>query len=679
MKLLEVRGVSKSFPGVQALADMHLELRAGEVLGLVGENGAGKSTLMKLLSGAYTADEGEFFLNGEPYEPTSPKHALELGISIIHQEFNLMPDLTVAQNIFIGREPGRVFTSERRLNARARELIGRLHLPLQPDELVGNLTVARQQMVEIAKALSYDAKLLIMDEPTAALNDAEVAVLHELIRRFVRPDTGVIYISHRMDELRRIADRITVIRDGRYVGTRETARTTMPEVISMMVGRELAGEAKPVGIAAGREVLLEVSGLSTKDLLRDVSFELRAGEILGFAGLMGAGRTEVARAIVGADRIDAGTIRLRGRELRIRNPADAARHRIGYLSEDRKRFGLLLEQEVNANIGLTALAERFQAWGFVKDKAMRAASGEYVRALRIRTPSVSQTAKNLSGGNQQKVVIAKWLVKDCDILIFDEPTRGIDLSIGTGMTLCAVMSGVLIVNTGVPVVLGVIGAVLFGGVIGLVNGFNVSILGIPPFIATLAMMLVAQGLALVISHSTPIYFNDAPGYISISTGHLFGVNFPNAVLVLAVATVIAAVVLNKTILGRYTYSIGSNEEATALSGIPVRRWKIIIYTLAGLFTGLAGVMISARLASAQPGTGLGYELQAIAAVVIGGTSLSGGKGSIVGTIIGALIISVLNNGLQIMSIPQEWQNVILGAVILVAVYADMARKRTRIA
>jgi ribose transport system permease protein len=254
-------------------------------------------------------------------------------------------------------------------------------------------------------------------------------------------------------------------------------------------------------------------------------------------------------------------------------------------------------------------------------------------------------------------------------------TGGIDLSIGTGMALCGVMSGVLIVKTGVPVLIGVIGAVLFGGLIGLVNGFNVSVLKLPPFIATLAMMLVAQGLALVISNSTPIYFTNTPSYTSISTGHLFGVNFPNAVLVLAVAAAVAAVLLNKTVLGRYTYSIGSNEEATALSGISTRRWKMIIYTLAGLFTGLAGVMISARLASAQPGTGLGDELQAIAAVVIGGTSLSGGKGSIVGTVIGALIISVLNNGLQIMSIPQEWQNVILGIVILVAVYADMARKR----
>ncbi|HEX5780575.1 MAG TPA: sugar ABC transporter ATP-binding protein, partial [Solirubrobacteraceae bacterium] len=232
---------------------------------------------------------------------------------------------------------------------------------------------------------------------------------------------------HRMDEIKRIADRVTVIRDGRYVGTKETKETTMKEVISMMVGREISGDAKPIGVEADREVVLEVSGLSTKDLLKDVSFELRKGEILGFAGLMGAGRTEVARAVVGADRTDGGTITLRGREIRIHTPADAAKHRIGYLSEDRKQFGILLEQEVNANIGLSALAERFQRWGFMKDRAMRATSREYVDTLRIKTPSVAQMAKNLSGGNQQKVVIAKWLVKDCDVLIFDEPTRGIDV------------------------------------------------------------------------------------------------------------------------------------------------------------------------------------------------------------------------------------------------------------
>jgi ribose transport system ATP-binding protein len=427
--LLEVRGVTKSFPGVRALSNMRLDLRRGEVLAVVGENGAGKSTLMKLLSGIHTADEGEFFLDGQPLEVTGPRHAQALGISIIHQEFNLMPDLTVAQNIYIGREPrgGGFLLNERRLNAKARELIDRLQLPLKPAQVVGTLTVAKQQMVEIAKALSYDAKVLIMDEPTAALNDAEVTVLHDLIRRFVTSETGVIYISHRMDELKVISDRITVIRDGEFVGTVDTAKTSMREVISLMVGREIASGAKPVGVRDDREVVLKVTGLHTKHLLKDVSFELHKGEILGFAGLMGAGRTEVARAIVGADRSTAGTVELNGRPVQVANPAEAAKLRIGYLSEDRKHFGLLLEQEVNANIGLSALQERFQSAGFVKDRAMRATSKEYCSTLRIKTPSISQTVKNLSGGNQQKVVIAKWLVKDCDILIFDEPTRGIDV------------------------------------------------------------------------------------------------------------------------------------------------------------------------------------------------------------------------------------------------------------
>jgi ribose transport system ATP-binding protein len=428
-RLLEARGVGKSFPGVRALSDVHLDLRYGEVLALVGENGAGKSTLMKLLSGIYPIETGEFFLDGKPFTPANPRHAQELGISIIHQEFNLMPDLTVAQNIFAGREPrvGGLFLSERKLNAQAAVLIERLQLPLEPRKLVGGLTVAKQQMVEIAKALSYDARVLIMDEPTAALNEAEVGTLHELIRRFKSPQTGVIYISHRMDELKVIADRITVLRDGQYVGTVTVEDTSMKEVISLMVGRAITSDAKPVGVRDDREVLLSVSGLSTKTLLKDVSFELREGEILGFAGLMGAGRTEVARAIVGADPSTGGVIRLRGKAVRIKNPADAAKHRIGYLSEDRKHFGVLLEQDVNANITVSSLAELFSSYGFVKDRAMRAKSKTYVESLRIKTPSIMQTTKNLSGGNQQKVVIAKWLLRNCDVLIFDEPTRGIDV------------------------------------------------------------------------------------------------------------------------------------------------------------------------------------------------------------------------------------------------------------
>jgi len=427
--LLELEGVSKGFPGVQALDDVRLDLRHGEVLALVGENGAGKSTLMKLLAGIYTPDAGVFRMNGDELVIDGPRHAQEQGISIIHQEFNLMPDLTVAQNIFIGREhrSGGLFLDDRALNRRAQDLFDRLGLALDPAEPVEQLTVARQQMVEIAKALSFDAKVLIMDEPTAALNDAEVDVLFELIGRFRSPETGVIYISHRMEELSRISDRITVLRDGRYIDTLETAATDQREVISLMVGRELRGEQRPAGGRVEGEPVLSVRGLSTKRLLRDVSFDVHAGEILGFAGLMGAGRTEVARAIVGADRRDAGVVSVRGREVGIQNPADAARLGIGYLSEDRKQLGVLLERSVRENIVLASLRDYVGALGFVRSSRIEATGREYVRKLRIKTPSTAQLVRNLSGGNQQKVVIAKWLAKDCDVLIFDEPTRGIDV------------------------------------------------------------------------------------------------------------------------------------------------------------------------------------------------------------------------------------------------------------
>ena len=427
--LLELEGVSKGFPGVQALDDVRLDLRHGEVLALVGENGAGKSTLMKLLAGIHTPDAGVFRMNGRELVIDGPRHAQEQGISIIHQEFNLMPDLTVAQNIFIGREhrSAGLFLDDRALNRRAQDLFDRLGLALDPAEPVEQLTVARQQMVEIAKALSFDAKVLIMDEPTAALNDVEVDVLFELIGRFRSPETGVIYISHRMEELARISDRITVLRDGRYIGTLETAATDQREVISLMVGRELRGEQRPAAVRVDGEPMLSVRGLSTKRLLRDVNFDVHAGEILGFAGLMGAGRTEVARAIVGADRRDAGVVSVRGREVHIQNPADAARLGIGYLSEDRKQLGVLLERSVRENIVLASLRDYVGALGFVRSGRIEATGREYVRKLRIKTPSTAQLVRNLSGGNQQKVVIAKWLAKDCDVLIFDEPTRGIDV------------------------------------------------------------------------------------------------------------------------------------------------------------------------------------------------------------------------------------------------------------
>lgn len=428
-QLLKVSGISKSFPGVQALKDVQFELNRGEVLTLVGENGAGKSSLMKILSGIYTKDSGTIVLEGRAVEIDSPKDAQEMGISIIHQEMNLMPHLTVAQNIYIGREPRTgMFVRTRALNQRASELLTRLGIALDPRDLIENLTVAKQQMVEIAKALSFDAKVLIMDEPTSALTETETETLFALIEDLKKSGTGIIYISHRMDELRRLSDRVTVLRDGAYIGTLEKTEIDVPTIIEMMVGRHIEEGARPESREhANDDVVLKVEGLNTRRLLKDINFELRRGEILGFAGLMGAGRTEVARAIIGADPSEGAVIQINGKRVNISQPSEAVANGVGYLSEDRKLFGLLLEQDVNTNILLASLADYTNRFGFVNTDKGKQTSEDYVKALRIKTPSIYATTKNLSGGNQQKVVIAKWLARDCDILIFDEPTRGIDV------------------------------------------------------------------------------------------------------------------------------------------------------------------------------------------------------------------------------------------------------------
>lgn len=427
--ILKVEGVSKGFPGVQALRNVHLEVRSGEVLVLVGENGAGKSTLMKILSGIYTKDEGTISFEGEEVEFTSPLQAQQLGVTIIHQELNLMPDLTVAQNIYIGREPktGGIL-QERKLNEMTTQLLARLRIVLNPRQLVGELTVAEQQMVEIAKALSFNAKVLIMDEPTSALTDTEVETLFVLIEQLKQRGTGIVYISHRMDELRRLADRVSVLRDGAYIGSIEKQDISIPKVIEMMVGRAIDEGSRPEPRdVASTPVVLEVTGLSTRDLIHDVSFQLHQGEILGFAGLMGAGRTETARAVIGADAREAGTIAVLGKPVRISQPADAVKHGIGYLSEDRKMLGLMLDQDLTFNSVLASLSSYANRIGWMRDSSATARTKEYVQQLRVKTPSVHQVVKLLSGGNQQKVIIARWLMRDCDVLIFDEPTRGIDI------------------------------------------------------------------------------------------------------------------------------------------------------------------------------------------------------------------------------------------------------------
>ena len=428
--LIALKNVTKRFPGVLALDNCQFNLLRGEVHALMGENGAGKSTLMKVLSGVYPKDSGEIRMDGLPVEIPNPRAAQALGIGIIHQELNLMNHLSAAQNIFIGREPrGRygVFLDEDALNRQAAQIFDRMRLQLDPRTLVGELTVAKQQMVEIAKALSFDSRVLIMDEPTAALNNAEIDDLFRIIRQLQEHGVGIIYISHKMDELRQISNRVTIMRDGQYIATVPTIGTPIDTIIGMMVGRQLDNSGPEVPDTSANDVVLEVKGLSRGAAIKDVSFSLRKGEILGFAGLMGAGRTEVARAVFGADAIDAGEIRVHGAKVSIRSPRDAVAHGIGYLSEDRKHFGLATGLDVKTNVVMSSMDKFLTKGLFLDQPAIREAAQGYVRQLSIKTPSIDQPVRLLSGGNQQKIVIAKWLLRDCDILFFDEPTRGIDI------------------------------------------------------------------------------------------------------------------------------------------------------------------------------------------------------------------------------------------------------------
>ncbi len=447
--LLEMRGVSKTFPGVKALDKVDLTVYPGEVLALVGENGAGKSTLMKILSGIHKMDEGEILFEGKPIRIRDPLSSQKAGISIIYQELNVLNNLSISENLFLGREPlrGNRLVDHARAHREARALLDEVKLPLDTRTVVSQLSTAQKQMVEVAKALSFNARLIIMDEPTSSLTDTETQTLFDIIRKLRARGVAIVFISHRMVELFQISDRVAVLRDGQMVGTMETAHTTEAEIISAMVGRDVANlydkDEAPIG-----EVVLEVRGLNTKDHLRDISFQLRAGEILGFAGLVGAGRSEVMRAVFGIDPRQSGEIYVRGQKADICNTADALRYGIGFVPEDRKEQGLVLDMTVKKNLSLAALDRLSRGW-FIDKPKERATVDSFVDKLRVKTPSIEQTVKNLSGGNQQKVVIAKWMANEPSILILDEPTRGID--VGAKKEIHKLMSE--LANQGVAIIM----------------------------------------------------------------------------------------------------------------------------------------------------------------------------------------------------------------------------------
>ena len=425
--ILEMRDIDKAFPGVHALKKCQFSLNKGEIHALIGENGAGKSTLVKIMTGIHSEYGGEYWFDGKMAHFNGPRDAQRAGISIVHQELNMMNDLSVAKNIFIGRESNGFFCSDKLINQKTKQLIDEFDINVTPTELLKNLTVGKAQMVEIARAMSYETtKVLILDEPTAALSEAEAEELFAKLRAVKGKGVAVVFISHRLDEVKCIADRVTVMRDGTYVDTRPIEQMRVEDMVQLMIGREIFEEPKQISsVAADAPVVLEVEKLNSSKV-KDVSFRLRRGEILGFAGLVGAGRTETMRLICGADKMESGRVKLNGKPCTIRHPKDAVKNGIGYLSEDRKRYGLVLDMTVTDNVVLPSY-HKLSSRGFVRSRLCLKKTQEYVEKLNIKTPSVRSITKTLSGGNQQKVVVAKWLLKDTQVLIFDEPTRGIDV------------------------------------------------------------------------------------------------------------------------------------------------------------------------------------------------------------------------------------------------------------
>ena len=426
--IVSMRGICKSFPGVKALDHVDFDLRSGEVMALLGENGAGKSTLMKVLSGVYQRDEGTLEIFGKQYGDLNPKLAQEVGVAIIHQELNMCRHLSVAENMFLGREKHKgIRLDNASMEAEAKGILDELKIDLDPRQVVGELPVSKQQMVEIAKALSTQAKVLIMDEPTSALTAREIDDLFRIIRELKAKGCGIVYISHRLEELQHIVDRVTIMRDGQYITSMDFQQVSLDEIIAYMVGREIKEKFPRISCEKGKKVF-EVKGLNAGRMVRDIDFALYEGEIVGFAGLMGAGRTETTRAIFGVDPKDSGQIILDGQEVTIKSPRDAIQAGIVLAPEDRKKDGLCTKLSIRHNIALPNLDFLCNSFGVIKWSKEAETCDKAVQDLKIKTPSVEINAANLSGGNQQKVVVGKWLARNSRVVIFDEPTRGIDVA-----------------------------------------------------------------------------------------------------------------------------------------------------------------------------------------------------------------------------------------------------------
>jgi rhamnose transport system ATP-binding protein len=811
-------GVTKTFGGIAAVRDVSFALHAGEVLALLGENGAGKSTCVKLLAGVIQPDPGgQVLVDGRPVRFSSPLDARESGIAVMHQHPGLFPDLTVAENIFLGRMHQRAgLTDIRRMDAEAAELLASVGLSCAPTARVGQLRISEQQLVEVARALSQEARVLIMDEPTAALSRREVDRLFALVDTLRARGTAMMFVGHRMDEIFHVADRITVLRDGRMIATEPVAAMSRDRAVQLMIGRPLT-TLYPERTASPGEIRLEVSGLSHGKTFRDVSFTVRAGEIVGLGGLVGSGRTEVARVLFGIDAPDAGTIRLDGEIIRPSSAAEAMRGGIAYVSEDRLGQSLVMDDAILFNASLAA-ADKVTRGGLMSRVRELALVAPHLDRLRLRFASYDQPVRALSGGNQQKVVLSKWLATQPRLLILDEPTQGIDVGskaevhaiisalaedglaillisselpellgmsdrivvmregnmtaelsraeatqeavllaatgavqesvrgghddhpaqaaaprswwlrreLGLGVAIAAVILPVAVINPrmlsadnllsisldaallavvaiaqmlvlitrgidlsvgsviglsaygaavlmhvdpGLGVGAGIAAASLLGLACGFINGLVITRGGVPAIVVTLGTLSIYRGIDAMWAGGHQISADQVPNaWLQVTSLRIAGV--PAVVIIALLVMAAAAVVLNRTAIGRELFAIGSNPEAASLVGIRVHRRRLGAFAVAGLLAGFDGALWASRYATVDSRVGTGYELTVIASVVVGGVAIRGGSGTVLGIAFGGLLLLVIQNGLTLVRIDPLWLQGIYGLVIISAVTID---------
>ncbi|MGO4723512.1 MULTISPECIES: ATP-binding cassette domain-containing protein [unclassified Inquilinus] len=824
-KCFGLAGASKSFGGTVALHDVSFSLWPGEVVALLGENGAGKSTCVKLLAGVYRPDAGHVVVDGRPAAFASPVDARHAGIAVMHQHPGLFPDLSVAENVFMGHTPRTALgaVDHAAVRGRARQLLDMIGLDCSPDLPLGRLRTSEQQLVEIARALSLGSRVLIMDEPTAALSQREVRRLFEVVARLKQQGVAMLFVGHRMDEIYEIADRITILRDGRFVGTERTADLPRDRAVQMMVGRSLTMMYPELPAAAGQP-LLTVDGLSRDGVFEDIGFAVRPGEILGLGGLVGSGRTEIARVLFGIDAPDRGTVMLAGTPVAFASPRDAMAAGIAYVSEDRIGQSLVMDFDILTNASLTVIDQTTRL-GLIAPAQERALVTPYVEQLKLRYRSLDQPVKTLSGGNQQKIVLSKWLATHPRLLILDEPTQGIDVQtkaevhamiaelarqgmaiilisselpellgmchrvvvlregrvagefaaaeatqervmqaatgalaappprpdtpiaaptssspsprrslagfakrreLGLVAAMAAILLPIAVINPrvlslenltaismdaalliivavaqmliivtrnidlsiasviglsayaaasvvqahpelGIAAGLGV--ACATGIACGLVNGLVITRGGVPSIVVTLGTLAVFRGLNSIVAGGKQISADQVPqAWLDMTSARLLGV--PGVVIIAVTILLVAGLALRHLPAGRELYAIGSNPDGATLIGIRTHRRVLTSFAVAGLLAGLDGALWASRYATVDARVAMGYELTVIAAVVVGGVAIRGGAGTILGTVLGALLLLVINNGLTLVRVDPLWLQGIYGLVILAAVAID---------